>query len=91
MNWIPIQYYAILSYFIISLVVHSVILQTPFIVSQSLKSGIFTQAAAEAIADEHGRLDLLINTAGILHVSDLNIHPGANLFTIVISLDKIEP
>jgi NAD(P)-dependent dehydrogenase (short-subunit alcohol dehydrogenase family) len=34
------------------------------------------EAAAKAVSEQHARLDMLINTAGILHVDHLNVQPG---------------
>lgn len=42
------------------------------------------EEVAKLISQEHGRLDLLINTAGILHVGNLKVHPET-------ALSKVDP
>lgn len=56
------------------------------------------EEAAKLISKEHGRLDLLINTAGILHVSSLKIQPETALLkvnpeamTLVYQINAVGP
>ncbi|KAH8946103.1 hypothetical protein BDL97_12G075700 [Sphagnum fallax] len=37
------------------------------------------EAAAKAVSEQHARLDMLINTAGILHVDHLNVQPETSM------------